>query len=277
VPADAAPGARDWDGHLLLLHRTEHERVGRLAEWMRHGLRRGEKILYIEPTDSGPASVTVDLRRYGIDTDALRADRRLEILSPQAYYPVGGPEAATSRSLAEGFPAVRISGAATSAFAVVSEAGHRDIEWGVDRLCREWPVSALCQYAYPTSTGPVLRNVLGMHPGGFHEESLSGSGTRSPLVLHGSIDETNAEVLAALVDAATDRAGAASGLRRLHLDLTGIDHLAPTACRAVARASEPFRGDGGKLVLDNAGPVVEDALRAAIADLPGVELIAAAP
>jgi anti-anti-sigma factor len=260
-----------WDGHLLLLHRSEGERLRRLAEWMRHGLQRGEKVVYVEPTDAGRESVAVQLREHGIDADALHADGRLEILAPEVYYPVGAPEAVVDRGLAEGFPAVRISGAATSALAVVTAAGHRDIEWGVDRLCRTRPVSALCQYAYPATAGPLLRAALDTHPSGFRELSLAGGGTRTRLVLQGSVDVANVEVLASLLGAAADGA-AAAGIARLHVDLTDAVHLAAIACRAVAQASESFRSAGGRLVIEGADPAVEQMLRiCGLAEMPGVE------
>jgi anti-anti-sigma regulatory factor len=269
VPHRAQPG---WDGHLLLFYRSERERLTRLAEWVRYGLDRGEKVVYVEPGDIGPDSVAVQLREH-LDTDALLAEGRLEIVPPEAYYPVGAPQAVVDRVLAEGFPAVRISGTADSALGVVTAAGHRDVEWGVDRLCRTRPVSALCQYAYPATTGP-LRAALDTHPGGFRELSLAGRGIRSDIVLHGSVDRANVEVLSVLVGAAAE-AVTAAGLDRLHVDLTGVGRVAPTACTAVASASEPFRRAGGSLVLDGADPAVEQALRVSgLAGLPGVELAA---
>jgi anti-anti-sigma factor len=238
-------------------------------------LRRGEKVVYVEPGDAGPGSVVVELREHGIDTDALRAEGRLEILSPQVYYGIGAPAAVVDRALAEGFPAVRISGAATSALAVVTAAGHRDIEWGVERLCRTRPVSALCQYAHPATAGPVLRAVLDMHPSGFRELSLAGSGTGSTLALHGRVDITNVDVLTCLVAAVADRT-AAAGLGRLHVDLADVAHLSTAACRAVAQASEPFRSSGGSLLLVGADPAVDQVLRlCGLTDLPGVELATA--
>jgi anti-anti-sigma regulatory factor len=273
VPPDAVPGGRDWDGHRVLLHRDDHERLDRLARWVRHGLHRGEKILYVESADAGAGSVAVQLRAHGIDTDALRAEGRLQLITPQVYYPVGGPEAAISRALADGFPAVRISGAASAALAVITRAGHRDIEWGVERLCRVWPVSALCQYAYPPEPG-LLRTALSLHPGGLHERSLAASSTPVGTTLHGRVDTSNVDVLDWLVDAAADRARAA-GRDRLHLDLADVELLTAPACRAVAQASEPFRRAGGNLVLDRPAPVVEEALRTCgLAGLPGVEVVA---
>jgi hypothetical protein len=269
-----SPDALSWDGHLALLYRTDTERLAWLAEWVRHGLRRGEKIVYVEPADAGPDSVLVGLRGHGIDTAALRADGQLEVLGPEAYYPVGGPEAAVHRALAQRFPAVRIAGRASSAQGVVSAAGHRDIEWGTDRLCRTQPVSALCQYAYPTGHD-VLCTALSTHPTGFRERSFAGSGTRSSLALRGRVDATNVDLLACLVDAAIERSVAAR-LDRLRLDLAGVDSLLAEACATLARASEPFRTDGGRLVLDGAGAGVEQTLRTSgIAELPGVEMVAA--
>lgn len=270
TPRSTEPG---WDGHLLLFYRSERERLARLADWARHGLRRGEKIVYVEPADSGTDSVAVQLREH-LDTDALLAEGRLEIVPPEAYYPVGAPQAVVDRVLAEGFPGVRISGVADSALDVVTAAGHRDVEWGVDRLCRTRPVSALCQYAYPATTAP-LRAALDTHPTGFRELSLAGSGIRSDIVLHGSVDRANVEVLSVLVGGAAQSA-AAAGLDHLHVDLTDVGRLAATACAAVASASEPFRRAGGSLVLDGADPAVERVLRASgLAGLPGVELATA--
>lgn len=266
----APPLARDWDGHLLLLHRDDRERLGWLAEWVRHGLRRGEKILYVEPADAGPASIAAQLPEHGVDVAALRAERRLEILTPEVYYPVGAPEAAVDRALADRFPAVRISGAATAALTVVSAAGHRDIEWGVDRLCRTRPVSALCQYAHPVTDGPSLHATLETHPGGLHERSLAATAGRANLVLRGAVDETNSDVLAGLVDTAAYRA-TASALDRLHVDLTGVDRLTEDAAWTLALASEPHRGSGLTVVLDGATPGVARALRAGgLVGLPGI-------
>ncbi len=260
---------------MVLLYRTERERLIGLAEWMRHGVRRGEKVVYVEPGDAGHGSVVVELREHGIDTDALRAEGRLEVLSPEVYYGVGAPTAVVDRALADGFPAVRISGAAASALAVVTAAGHRDIEWGVERLCRTRPVSALCQYAYPAAAGPVLRAALDMHPSGFRELSLAGCGTGSTLALHGRVDITNVDVLTCLVTAAAGSA-AAAGLGRLHVDLAEVGHLAAAACQTVAQASESFRSSGGSLLLVGADPAVEQVLRlCGLAELPGVELVAA--
>lgn len=270
MTSPASPVARDWDGHLLLLHRGEPERLGWLAEWMHHGLRRGEKVLYVEPADAGPASIAVQLPGYGVDVAALRADRRLEILTPEVYYPVGAPEAAVDRALADRFPAVRISGAATAALTVVSAAGHRDIEWGVDRLCRTRPVSALCQYAYPVTGGPSLHAVLETHPSGLHERSLAATAGRATLVLRGGVDATNTDVLTALVDTAAYRV-TASALDRLHVDLTGVDRLTEEAAWALALASEPHRGSGLTVVLDGATPEVARALRSGgLVGLPGI-------
>jgi hypothetical protein len=40
-----------WDGHLLLLHQSESDRLARLAEWVRHGLDHREKVLYTDGPD----------------------------------------------------------------------------------------------------------------------------------------------------------------------------------------------------------------------------------
>jgi anti-anti-sigma factor len=52
--------ALGWDGHLLLLYRCEYERWSALADWVRRGFDRGEKVVYVEPAGSAAVERTFD-------------------------------------------------------------------------------------------------------------------------------------------------------------------------------------------------------------------------
>jgi anti-anti-sigma factor len=258
APEPGPPQARE--GHLMLLHRSERERLLRLAEWVRAGIERDEKVVYVEPADAGPAAVLPALHRQGFDVDALAGTGRLQVLAPELYYAADGQAAVVDRALDEGFAAVRVSGAATAALGVVSLAEHVAIERAVDELCRSRPVSVLCQYAYPATSGERLSAVLGMHPSGVRELFLAVTATPSTLVLRGDVDVANLEVLEAALTAALARA-AADRRDLLRVDLAGVAHLGAAACRALARAAERFAREGGRLDLVGVRPAVARVLR----------------
>ena len=71
-----------WDGHVLLLHRTEGERLAGLTAWVRRGLELGEKIIYTEfPFMPEDALVPV-LAAWGVDVAAAVRDGQLVELPP---------------------------------------------------------------------------------------------------------------------------------------------------------------------------------------------------
>jgi MEDS: MEthanogen/methylotroph, DcmR Sensory domain len=91
-----------WDGHLLLLHQSEGDRLVRLAEWVRHGLDGGEKVLYADGPDPAHSSILDHLRGQGIDVGAATAEGRFELLPLTAFYPSQGQGVVVDRALDEG-------------------------------------------------------------------------------------------------------------------------------------------------------------------------------
>src|SRR4051812_49243172 len=84
-----------WDGHLMLLHRSETERRSRLARWVRRGLERDEQVLYghdEDGRDDSPApqrSVLAVLSEHGIDAEAATSAGQLRVLPSEALYGPG--------------------------------------------------------------------------------------------------------------------------------------------------------------------------------------------
>jgi hypothetical protein len=237
--------APSWDGHLLLLHRSEGERLARLAAWVRDGLERGEKLVYTEPAVPASRSVLARLRERGIDVDAARIEGRFEVLAPTAFSPPQGQDVVVDRALDGGFPAVRISGEAAAALTVFSPAVYQVIEQQMDRLCRTRPVSALCQYARPTTVGAALRTAIARHPRGVRELGFASTTSEAGLVVHGEVDLDNSDVLTAVVTAAAD-AARSGGRDEVRLDLAASSSaMSPPAGRSPRRAGVSGRVVGG--------------------------------
>ncbi len=95
-PGSGPPQARE--GHLVLLHRSERERLLRLAERVREGIERDEKVVYVEPADAGSDSLVPALHRQGFDVGALPGAGRLRVLAPEVYYAADGQGAVEPRT-----------------------------------------------------------------------------------------------------------------------------------------------------------------------------------
>ncbi|MCO1656100.1 MEDS domain-containing protein [Pseudonocardia humida] len=268
VHGRSAPGE---DGHRLLLHRSEVERVTRLSGWVREGLAGGEKVVYVEGDTGVGRGVLSTLSAQGIDVGSAIGDGVLEVLSPDEFYRPGGQEALLDRVLAEGYPSLRISGEASSAYGVLTPAAHREIEDLMDRLCATRPVSALCQYAVPAIPGvAALNDLVGLHPAGLTELTLDTRGGDDGLVLRGAVDFTNVDFLRAGLVAAMSAADAGGSLR---VDLSEVEHLSASACRAIAQDCGPFRTSGPRLLLWGVRPVVARVMRLCRLEGHGVEIV----
>jgi anti-anti-sigma factor len=177
------------------------------------------------------------------------------------------------RALAEGFPAVRMSAEASAAMTVLSPGEYLSLEQRMAELVCTLPVSALCQYARSSTTGPVLRDAVGVHLPGIREAQLHTGTSELGLVLRGEVDDGNAEVLEVAVTAFT-----AVPPRVLCLDIAELTFVDIAACRALALGSWDFRASGGQVLLVAPVPPVERTLRLlGLGDLPGFQLIGGNP
>lgn len=263
----------EWDGHLLLLHRSEPERLSSLAAWISRGLARGDKVVYAEASRPTGTTVLDGPDGRGVDFAAALADGRLAVLPLARFYPEGDHEAVVDQALAEGFPAVRLAADASAAFGAQPLSAHLDIEHRIDRLCRTRPVSALCQYAEPTTEPAVLRALLAGHGYRLRSSGLDMAAGPQGLALAGEIDRANADLFAtALGDAVT---GAADEVR---LDLAGLEFMDVAACRQLVYTSRDFRQAGGHVVLATPRSTVDWTLRLlAVDQFAGIDLIGGGP
>jgi anti-anti-sigma factor len=248
-----------WDGHVLLVHSSEQQRRAGVVAWVRRGLDLGAKILYIEPVE-GPAerSLMHVLRTSNIDVGEAVGRGQLQVL------PAGGEAYETALrarcvddALAEGYPMVRCSGEASTAWSVMSSTAHANLEWATDELCRMRPLSILCQY--PSDLAPEsLRTAFAMHGGGVRESSLSAWPIPGGIALAGEVDVCNEAVLRSSLMAAVS---AEEGGGRFVVDLSRLTFLDVSGVRALVTGTSAYRLNGGSVVLRAAQPPVDRILR----------------
>ncbi len=241
-----------WDGHLLLFYDEEAQRRDGVAAWVRRGLELGSKILYTEPPDEAPALSAAGLLQG--DAGALGAMDRGQIQvvpADRMAYDVDFMEALVDGALAEGYPSVRWSGNAATAWGVIPRSRHELVEQAVDRLCTTRPLSAMCQYPAPES-----RDTVGFlsrsHRAGLRQQLLQAAPADCGLAVAGELDITNEGTLRSLLaaeTAATDRA-------LFVLDLSLVDFLDLPGARALLFGTLDYRRDGGRVRLQAPQPHV---------------------
>ena len=167
--ADLEPG-----DHLCCLYETEEEHRAVLTPFLRQGLERGEKAVYI--VDARTAETILGyLRDEGLGVEPYLARGQLVILTRDDAYMRDGVfdpgrmiallRAETDRALAEGYPALRVTGEMTWALRGLP-GSERLIEYEA-RLNEFFPGSrclAICQYDRRRFDPEVLLDVLRTHP-----------------------------------------------------------------------------------------------------------------
>ncbi len=160
--------------HLCCLYETEEEHREIITPFLRQGLERGEKVIYI--VDAHTADTVLGyLRDDGVDVETFLARGQLSIVTRDEAYLRGGvfdPDAmiAFLRStmeiaLAEGYPAIRASGEMTWALRGLP-GSERLIEYE-SKLNHFFPgskFSALCQYDRRRFDPAILLDVIHTHP-----------------------------------------------------------------------------------------------------------------
>ncbi|SFK37367.1 MEDS domain-containing protein [Geodermatophilus ruber] len=263
-----APGT-EWDGHVLLLHRTEGERLAGLIAWVRRGLELGEKIIYTELPLMPEVALVPVLEARGVDVAAAVGEGQLVVLPPEEFYPPEGQRVVVERALAEGFPAVRISAEVRAALSVLSPSGVHGVEQQLDALVGDLPMSAMCQYSEATTTGTWLDDAVATHLSGVHQSSFSTSRDLDGLALHGEVDATNTDVFTAVLSAASRHRS-----QVLWVDLGEVTYVDAGSCWRLDDATRYYRSSGGHVVLVALQPPVELAMRMLEVDeLPGMHLV----
>jgi PAS domain S-box-containing protein len=167
--SDLCPGH-----HLCCLYETEEEHRALLAPYLRLGLERGEKVVYIADVHTREA-VLQYLTDDGLDPKAYLESKQLVLATPRETYLRDGPfdpdkmiaylRKTTEHVVAEGYPALRVTGEMTWALGGAS-GSDRLIEYE-SKLNDFFPGSkclAICQYDRRRFDPAVLLDVICSHP-----------------------------------------------------------------------------------------------------------------
>lgn len=161
--------------HLALIYENHEEQLDIVVPFLRLGLERGEKCVYIVD-DNSPEAVIAAMERHGIDVVTARASGALAIITKHEAYLKNGyfdPDwmigflvEAVESAKAEGFHSVRASGEMTWALGPAGEVHDRLIEYEC-KLNRFFPrhnMVGLCQYNRRRFRPETLLQVIHTHP-----------------------------------------------------------------------------------------------------------------
>jgi len=166
---DLGPG-----DHLCCIYETEEEHRAVLTPFLRQGLERGEKVLYI--VDDRTAEVILDyLRKDGLDVEPYLDRGQLSILTRDEAYVRGGTfdpdamiallERETKQALAEGCAALRVTGEMSWALRGLPGSERLiDYEAKLNQFLPGRQCLAICQYDRRRFEPAVLLDVLRTHP-----------------------------------------------------------------------------------------------------------------
>jgi PAS domain S-box-containing protein len=168
----AACGNHD---HLALIYDNQEEQLDIIVPFLRMGLERGEKSIYIVD-DSTPDAVLNAMERHGIDVAAATLSGALAIITKHDAYLKNGdfdPDwmiaflvKAVEDAKREGFQAVRASGEMTWALGPSGDAHNRliDYECRLNKFFPQHNMSGICQYNRRRFRPETLMHVIHTHP-----------------------------------------------------------------------------------------------------------------
>ena len=160
--------------HLCLIYRNREEQFAAVIPFMRIGLERGEKCLYI--ADDNTATAVIDaMRTAGLDVETAISSGSLVVASKQETYVREGffnPDhtiaflkQAVDEARAEGFSALRITGEMT--WVLGGDPGAERLMEYEAKLNYFFPDNhalAICQYNFTRFSPEVIMDVLHTHP-----------------------------------------------------------------------------------------------------------------
>ena len=254
-------GLRPGD-HGAFIYETEAEHRAVLTAFLRQGLERGEKVVYIAETHEVEPLLD-SLREDGVDPDPYLARGQLVFLAAQDVYLEGGsfdPQRTIARledlareALAEGYTALRVTG--EMAWALRGAPGSErllEYEARLDDFFRQGTCVALCQYDRRRFDCKTLLQMVRVHPLVAFGEEVH---VRTTLAERGRAEETlqrETDLWQALAETAHLLASSLeveevlSRIVSLAREVTGADHVAVTlvddAGRPVQRVTDLPRG-----------------------------------
>jgi len=162
-------------GHLAIIYDNPDEQLDFIVPYLRLGLERGEKSVYIY--DDNDADTVIDaMERHGIDVAAASSTGALSILTKSHAYLKNGdfdPDwmidflgHAVEDAKREGFPAVRASGEMTWALGPTGEShgGLVEYECKLNAFFSGYDMGGICQYNRRRFRPQTLMHVIHTHP-----------------------------------------------------------------------------------------------------------------
>ncbi|HEY7721870.1 MAG TPA: MEDS domain-containing protein [Pedococcus sp.] len=250
-----------WDGHLVLVHDSESQRRAGVSAWVRRGLDLGAKIVYIEPRDvATERSLVRVLQDDGVDADEVLERGQLEVFraGDDRFYRETWFTKVLEDALAEGYPTVRWSAEADTAWSVMSPEVHASVEAMTDLMCRSQPVSVLCQYSSRLGEA-TLQTVCALHADGLRGALVQTTPLPDGCAVAGEVDRSDARMLHLALAAAS--AEPREDDSAFVVDLGALDFLDVAGARALVTGTETHRARGGTVCLRSAQPNVAHLLR----------------
>lgn len=256
-----APGGRDfgWDGHLLLLYATEHQRRAGVTAWVRRGFEIDAKIVYVEsPDEPVERSLLRVLLEEQVDVSHAVGRGQLQVVGPGVGLGAAWQSQLVREGLAAGYPTVRLGGEAGTSWTAMSAPDHADAERAADQLCVAQPASILCQYSR-SLPAPMLERACSLHAAGVRDATLQIVPIREGVAVAGEVDVSNVQTLRSALAAACTR----TGDRRdaFVVDLAGLEFLDVAGARMLVTGTSPLRGRGVVVRMRAAAPNVDRLLR----------------
>jgi chemotaxis family two-component system sensor kinase Cph1 len=160
--------------HFAIIYDTPDEQLNFIIPFLRLGLERGEKSVFIYD-DNTADTVIAAMDRHGINADAATASGALSIVTKTDAYLKDGdfdPDwmidflgQAVEDAKKEGFSAVRASGEMTWALGPTGEAHERLIEYEckLNAFFPKYDMGGICQYNRHRFSAKTLMHVIHTH------------------------------------------------------------------------------------------------------------------
>jgi len=164
----------DRGAHVCFLYETEEEHRALLTQYLRHGLDRGEKVLYV--ADARTAGVILEyLRDDGVTVEPYLTSGQLDIRTASDTYLQGGVfdpnkiiaslRRETERALTEGYKALRGTGEMTWALRGLPGSQRlMEYESKLNTFFSGSQCLGLCQYDRRYFDVAMVEQVLSTHP-----------------------------------------------------------------------------------------------------------------
>ncbi|MCL5105077.1 MAG: MEDS domain-containing protein [Armatimonadetes bacterium] len=160
--------------HLCLLYETREEQFAAVVPFMRYGLAKGDRCVYIADENTA-AEVLRAMREGGVDVDSALDTGALAVITKrEAYLGEGSfdPDAmimllrsTTDAAKADGFPALRVTGEMTWALGDEPGVGRLiEYEAKLNYVLPTCDILAICQYNLRRFPPEIIHDVIYTHP-----------------------------------------------------------------------------------------------------------------